>query len=95
MLDWGLDRETQQEHYLQIGIKDRGKPTKTGFCQIIVTVLDVNDNPPVFTGIKCGAVMEEETSESQTAMEVWFLFCFPNIPLDENCFRLFSQEKYF
>jgi hypothetical protein len=71
MLDWGLDRETQAEHYLQIGIRDRGSPSKTGYCQMLVKVLDVNDNAPVFdTPDQCGMVMEEESAESQTAMEL-------------------------
>lgn len=71
ILDWALDREKQQEHYLQIGIKDRGVPVKTGFCQVLVKVLDVNDNAPIFDPPNiCGKVMEEESGEPQIAMTV-------------------------
>lgn len=72
ILDWELDREAQSEHYLQVGVQDRGVPQKTGTCQVLVKVLDVNDNPPRFEPqVTCGIVIEEEKSgESQTSMTV-------------------------
>ena len=71
VLDWMLDREKQTEHYIEIGIKDRGMPQKTGTCKLVIKVLDVNDNAPMFEPpVTCGMVMEGEGADSQTAMTV-------------------------
>uniref|UniRef100_A0A0M3J8K9 Protocadherin-16 (inferred by orthology to a human protein) n=1 Tax=Anisakis simplex TaxID=6269 RepID=A0A0M3J8K9_ANISI len=43
-----LDRETQREHQVQIEICDQGTPPLCATVPVIVTVRDVNDNPPVF-----------------------------------------------
>lgn len=43
-----LDRETQGSYMLNISAKDGGTPPKYGYLQVNVTVLDVNDNPPIF-----------------------------------------------
>uniref|UniRef100_A0A671RWD3 Cadherin domain-containing protein n=1 Tax=Sinocyclocheilus anshuiensis TaxID=1608454 RepID=A0A671RWD3_9TELE len=44
-----LDRETQQEHKLTLTAFDGGSPHKTGTVRISVTVIDANDNAPVFS----------------------------------------------
>ncbi|EMP35309.1 Protocadherin alpha-3 [Chelonia mydas] len=43
-----LDREETPEHSLLLTATDRGKPELTGTVQLVITVLDVNDNAPVF-----------------------------------------------
>lgn len=43
-----LDRETRGSYVLNISARDGGKPTKNGYLQVNVTILDVNDNPPIF-----------------------------------------------
>ncbi|XP_017783736.1 PREDICTED: cadherin-related tumor suppressor [Nicrophorus vespilloides] len=43
-----LDRETQGFYVLNISAQDGGVPTRYGYLQVNVTILDVNDNPPIF-----------------------------------------------
>ncbi|XP_065266043.1 protocadherin alpha-3-like [Emys orbicularis] len=43
-----LDREETSEHHLLLTATDGGKPELTGTVQLVITVLDANDNAPVF-----------------------------------------------
>lgn len=43
-----LDRENRGFYYLNISARDGGKPPKLGYVQVNVTILDVNDSPPIF-----------------------------------------------
>lgn len=43
-----LDRESQGSYLLNISASDGGNPPKFGYLQVNVTILDVNDNPPIF-----------------------------------------------
>lgn len=43
-----LDRETRGIYTLNISARDDAKPPKFGYVQVNVTVLDVNDSPPIF-----------------------------------------------
>ncbi|XP_073932942.1 protocadherin alpha-4 isoform X8 [Castor canadensis] len=43
-----LDREETPEIFLLLTVTDGGKPELTGTVQLLVTVLDANDNAPVF-----------------------------------------------
>ncbi|XP_075131438.1 protocadherin gamma-B1-like isoform X26 [Leptodactylus fuscus] len=49
ILQKSLDREKQSLYELTLTASDGGKPSKTGTATIKVTVLDVNDNFPIFS----------------------------------------------
>ncbi|XP_026883859.2 protocadherin gamma-C5-like isoform X27 [Electrophorus electricus] len=48
VLEKALDRENKAVHQLLITALDGGNPVRSGTSQINVTVLDINDNNPVF-----------------------------------------------
>ncbi|KAL3852704.1 hypothetical protein ACJMK2_016322, partial [Sinanodonta woodiana] len=57
-----LDRETSGEYLLEITVYDNGDAQRTASINATVVVLDVNDNPPVFSPSVYGTyVMENET----------------------------------
>ncbi|XP_045856204.1 protocadherin Fat 2 isoform X2 [Meles meles] len=44
-----LDRENKDEHILEVTVLDNGEPSLKSSSRVVVRVLDVNDNPPVFS----------------------------------------------
>ncbi|XP_058263975.1 protocadherin alpha-8-like isoform X9 [Hemibagrus wyckioides] len=49
VLQKALDRERKAEHELTVTAVDGGNPPKSGTLNVTVTVLDINDNRPVFS----------------------------------------------
>ena len=48
-LNEGLDRETKNSYNIQVIAKDSGSPTKQSILNVHIFIVDVNDNPPVFS----------------------------------------------
>uniref|UniRef100_A0A8D1QQF8 Protocadherin Fat 2 n=1 Tax=Sus scrofa TaxID=9823 RepID=A0A8D1QQF8_PIG len=44
-----LDRENKDEHILEVTVLDNGEPPLRSTSRVVVRILDVNDNPPVFS----------------------------------------------
>ncbi|XP_024054011.2 protocadherin-23 [Terrapene carolina triunguis] len=52
VLSSSLDRETASSHHVIILASDHGTPPLNSSATVLVTVLDVNDNPPVFSNLE-------------------------------------------
>lgn len=49
LLAEGLDFETKPLYNLTVVVSDRGMPQKSSSVAAVITIGDVNDNPPVFS----------------------------------------------
>ncbi|KAM8732230.1 protocadherin alpha-8-like isoform 23-T23 [Acanthopagrus schlegelii] len=65
-----LDKETARIHRLLLTAVDGGKPARSGTMGIIVNVLDVNDNMPVFDKDSYAAMLNENSPIGTTVMQV-------------------------
>uniref|UniRef100_A0A3Q2WLG8 Protocadherin 2 alpha a 15 n=1 Tax=Haplochromis burtoni TaxID=8153 RepID=A0A3Q2WLG8_HAPBU len=65
-----LDREAAREHKLLLTAIDGGRPPKSGTTQILIEVLDVNDNAPVFTQDVYSAMLNENASPGTLVIRV-------------------------
>ncbi|XP_041800725.1 protocadherin alpha-8-like [Chelmon rostratus] len=65
-----LDRETAGKHKLRLTAVDGGKPAKSGVIEIIVDVLDINDNSPVFTNELYSATLKENVPVGTVVIQV-------------------------
>ncbi|XP_069388111.1 protocadherin alpha-7-like isoform X16 [Paralichthys olivaceus] len=65
-----LDRETAGSHSLILTALDGGKPPKSGDMNILVNVLDVNDNAPVFTNDVYSVMLNENAPVGTTVIQV-------------------------
>ncbi|XP_070693470.1 protocadherin alpha-4-like [Pempheris klunzingeri] len=65
-----LDREAAESHSLVLTALDGGKPPKSGEMNIIVNVLDVNDNAPVFSKDVYSVMLDENTPVGTTVIQV-------------------------
>ncbi|XP_029968606.1 protocadherin alpha-8-like [Salarias fasciatus] len=65
-----LDKEAAGSHRLLLTAVDGGKPARSGTLGIIVNVLDVNDNMPVFSKESYTAVVNENSPIGTTVVKV-------------------------
>ncbi|XP_008303581.1 protocadherin alpha-8-like, partial [Stegastes partitus] len=65
-----LDKEAARSHRLLLTAVDGGKPARSGTMGIIVNVLDVNDNMPVFVRDSYTAVLKENSPVGTTIIQV-------------------------
>ncbi|XP_051810293.1 protocadherin alpha-3-like [Acanthochromis polyacanthus] len=65
-----LDRETAGSHSLTLTALDGGKPPKSGNMNIVVKVLDVNDNAPVFSKDVYSVTLSENAPVGTTVIQV-------------------------
>ncbi|XP_051936503.1 protocadherin alpha-8-like [Hippocampus zosterae] len=65
-----LDRENKRNHKLVLTAIDGGTPPKTGSVEILIEVLDVNDNMPVFTKESYSVTLQENAPVGTTVIQV-------------------------
>ncbi|XP_031654382.1 protocadherin gamma-C5 isoform X6 [Oncorhynchus kisutch] len=63
VLTKALDREKKTVHHLLLTVVDGGNPVRSGTSQITITVLDVNDNVPVFQNAVYKVSVSEKSAE--------------------------------
>lgn len=70
-----LDRETTASYRLNVSARDGGSPPRFGFLQVNVTVLDVNDNPPIFDHSDYTVSLNESASPGTHVLQVTATDC--------------------
>ncbi|XP_060904164.1 protocadherin alpha-8-like isoform X16 [Labrus mixtus] len=65
-----LDREAALTHTLVLTAQDGGKPPKLGEMNILVHVLDINDNAPVFSQDDYSVMLDENAPIGTKVMQV-------------------------
>ncbi|XP_040470292.1 protocadherin-23 [Falco naumanni] len=65
-----LDREVAASHRLVLLASDRGIPSLNSTATVLITVLDVNDNPPVFSSLEYHVHVKESIPVGSHVTEV-------------------------
>ncbi|XP_060542583.1 protocadherin gamma-B6-like isoform X5 [Pantherophis guttatus] len=65
-----LDREKEHTHHLILTASDGGQPVKTGTLIIEISVIDTNDNPPVFSQAIYKTSLKENTPRGTSLLQV-------------------------
>ena len=66
-----LDRETKRDYTLTVVGTDSGSPQRSGSTRVLITVLDDNDNSPMFSEATYTATIAEDVAKGQTVMRVF------------------------
>uniref|UniRef100_A0A3B3BAZ1 Protocadherin alpha-10-like n=1 Tax=Oryzias melastigma TaxID=30732 RepID=A0A3B3BAZ1_ORYME len=70
VLQKSLDREKESVIHLTLTAIDGGTPPKSGMISVIVTVLDINDNAPVFSQSLYKATVQENAKIGTTIIQL-------------------------
>ncbi|XP_055498760.1 protocadherin gamma-C5-like [Leucoraja erinacea] len=70
LLEKYLDREVQSSYQLLLTATDGGIPQRSGTAQVLITVLDNNDNPPVFDRDNYRGSLSENARQGAIVMKV-------------------------
>ncbi|CAI5780378.1 protocadherin Fat 2-like [Podarcis lilfordi] len=70
VLNKQLDRESEGSFQLILTALDGGKPARTGTAKIWITVIDANDNPPVFTQKVYTVKLKENAPKGSSVIQV-------------------------
>lgn len=65
-----LDRELQATYELRALASDLGSPRFSSVCQVLISVLDINDNPPVFEHREYTATVSEDVTAGTQLLRV-------------------------
>ncbi len=65
-----LDREERSSYLLNISASDRGIPALTGYMQLTINILDINDNAPEFTESEYRARINESVATGSFVTQV-------------------------
>lgn len=69
-LERPLDREVQSTYELKAWASDQGSPRLSSSCQVVISVLDINDNPPVFEHREYTAAVSEDVTVGTQLLRV-------------------------
>lgn len=69
-LERPLDREVQSTYELKARASDQGSPRLSSLCQVVISVLDINDNPPVFEHREYTASVSEDVAVGKQLLRV-------------------------
>nr|XP_061786029.1 protocadherin gamma-C5-like [Nerophis lumbriciformis] len=70
VLEKSLDRENMSSHQLLLTALDGGNPVKSGTCKIIIHVLDINDNVPIFDEKEYKFSLKENSTKGTFVLKV-------------------------
>ncbi|XP_072923502.1 protocadherin gamma-C5-like [Hemitrygon akajei] len=70
LLEKSLDRELQSSFQLMLTATDAGHPQRSGSTQILITVLDFNDNPPLFEQVVYKCSISENAPQGAVVIKV-------------------------
>lgn len=69
-LERPLDREVQSTYELKARASDQGSPRLSSLCQVVISVLDINDNPPVFEHREYTTTVSEDVAVGTQLLRV-------------------------
>uniref|UniRef100_A0A669PZS0 FAT atypical cadherin 4 n=1 Tax=Phasianus colchicus TaxID=9054 RepID=A0A669PZS0_PHACC len=67
-----LDREAVSNYTLTVVATDKGQPSLSSSTDVVVIVLDINDNNPIFAQKLYRVELEENTLTGTDLIQVWF-----------------------